>query len=352
MASTTAQTTPRLRRLWPTSRHGLAHPAKRRTAVITLVITLLLLAAGALYGLDAPKHLMHGGFDDPASESSRASEQLDAEFRGGTPNLVVILSSNKSVDNPEVVAAAHRVQQAAQASPSVTDLVSYWDGATPTLRSQDGTQGLIMLHVAGNTDKAARNAAQLAPALAQAAGSVRIALAGEAQVQSEVGSRTEHDLLRAELIAAPLTLLTLVLVFGSVVSALLPLVIAGTATVATMAILKVIVHFTPVSVYSANIHRAGAGLGDRLLAVHRVEISRGVDNRTDGQRGTRHHDADRRTYRFHVGYYRRAIALGTAGLSTLLPAVLRLRRNNCCDVFSSRRFNRSAGAAPADRAAS
>src|SRR6478672_1766668 len=281
MASTTAQTTPRLRQLWPTSRHGLAHPAKRRTAVITFVITLLLLAAGALYGLDAPKHLMHGGFDDPASESSRASEQLDAEFRGGTPNLVVILSSNKGVDHPEVVAAAHRVQQAAQASPSVTDLVSYWDGATPTLRSQDGTQGLIMLHVAGNTDKAARNAAELAPALAQAAGSVRIALAGEAQVQSEVGSRTEHDLLRAELIAAPLTLLTLVLVFGSVVSALLPLVIAGTATVATMAILKVIVHFTPVSVYSANITTAlGLGLAiDYSLFI----VSRFREELTTGQ---------------------------------------------------------------------
>lgn len=232
---------------------------RRHLAVI--VAALLIAVAAVIFGGGVEKDLSHGGFDDPAAESTAAERILVRDFRGGEPNLVLIAGADRSVDAPDIAAAGRRLTELAAAQPGVLAAESYWTSGQPeTLRSGSSRAALVLIRVAGDEGKAADRAETLVPALVQQAGPLRIQAAGPAQVEAEVGPRTEADLQKAELIAAPITLLLLLLVFGSAVAAALPLVIAGLSVVTTLAVLRVIASVTPVSVYSMNIITA-LGLG-------------------------------------------------------------------------------------------
>jgi putative drug exporter of the RND superfamily len=87
-----------------------------------------------------------------------------------------------------------------------------------------------------------------------------VEVGGRAAVFHEVGHVIEQDLIRAELIALPITLILLVLVFGSVVAALLPLAVGVIAVMGTFAILFALSGVTDVSIYALNLTTA-LGLG-------------------------------------------------------------------------------------------
>src|SRR5262249_1821641 len=82
------------------------------------------------------------------------------------------------------------------------------------------------------------------------------------EVFREVGSTIEGDLARAEAIALPITLILLLIIFGSAVAAALPLAIGALSVVGTFVVLLTINRFTEVSVFSLNLTTPmGLGLG-------------------------------------------------------------------------------------------
>ena len=137
----------------------------------------------------------------------------------------------------------------------------------------------------------------------------------------------QEDLLRAEMIALPVTLVLLVMVFGSAVAALLPLGVGIVAILGTNAVLRGLTEFTDVSVFALNLTTAlGLGLAiDYALFIvrrFREELAAGADVRD----GRRHHPAHRRPHGPLLRPHRRRVAGRDAGLPAVLPALLRLRR--------------------------
>ncbi len=100
----------------------------------------------------------------------------------------------------------------------------------------------------------------LAPRYQRDSDGLDVQVTGFAEVFREVGTTIEEDLVRAETIALPITLLLLVLVFGSVVSASLPLMIGALSVVGTFLVLRVLASLTEVSIFSLNLTTA-MGLG-------------------------------------------------------------------------------------------
>ena len=99
-----------------------------------------------------------------------------------------------------------------------------------------------------------------------------------------MNSVVEHDLLRAEAFAVPLTLILLLFVFGSLVAAAMPLTIGGVAVVGTLLSLRVLDGITPVSIFAVNLTTVlGLGLAiDYSLFVvsrFREELAAGRDVR-------------------------------------------------------------------------
>jgi RND superfamily putative drug exporter len=233
--------------------------ARRRAAVLLVAAAAAVLAG--LFGANVNGHLSGGGFTDPHAESSRANALAASEFQAGDANLVVIVSAPAGVDDPAVAAKAAALARWAGQADGVTSAQSYWTGGHPAaLRSTDGRAGLIALHLAGDEDAYMKAADRLVPRLRSHGDGLGLRFAGDAEVYRELNAQTERDLRTSEEIAVPITLVLLVLVFGSAVAAVLPLLIGGLSILSTLAVLRLITEFTHVSVYAMNLTTA-LGLG-------------------------------------------------------------------------------------------
>jgi len=239
----------------------LARLVIRRRKVV-LISSVIVFAVSGAFGGGVAEHLSSGGFDDPASESFTADEALLDTFGTGTPNLVLLVTTDdgRTVDDPAVVAEGLALTEELAAEEHLTNVVSYWslDNAPP-LKSADGDRALVLARIEGDQNEVNHRVEDLAD-YQRSGNGITVEMTGFAQVFREVGTTIEKDLVRAESIALPITLILLLLVFGTVVSASLPLAIGALSVVGTLAVLRLINMVTEVSIFSLNLTTA-MGLG-------------------------------------------------------------------------------------------
>jgi putative drug exporter of the RND superfamily len=260
---------------------------RQRWAV--LAVTGVLLVAAGLFGSGVFGAVKSGGFTDPAAQSSEADRLLAERFGAGDANVVLIVTAGGGqVDDPAVAAAGQALTARLAADPQIAYAASYWTlGGAPPLRSTDGNRALVLARIAGDDTDAIDwlHDHRSAYEFTAADGAISVAVSGITAAYEEVSRTVESDLVRAEQIAFPITALGLLLVFGSVVAAALPLLVGVIAIVATLAVLHALALLTDVSVYSINLTTAlGLGLAiDYSLFIvsrYREELARnGGDHR-------------------------------------------------------------------------
>jgi RND superfamily putative drug exporter len=231
----------------------------RRRLVLVLAVVFLALAGGL--GGGVAKELSAGGFADPNQQSERAARALQEKFGTGASNFVLLVDAPRGADAYDQVGTALTRRLAAE--PGVTDVVSYWtSGHAATLASRDKSQAVVLARLTGGQDKQVKLAKALTPRYDGDYQGVQVRVGGEFAVYAEVGDTIEKDVLRAESIAIPVTAFLLVLVFGSAVAALLPLLIGVLSILGTFLALHLLHGVTDVSVYSVNLATSmGLGLG-------------------------------------------------------------------------------------------
>ncbi|MCX5305968.1 MMPL family transporter [Streptomyces sp. NBC_00160] len=252
---------------------------------LTLLLALLVTALAVVAGGGVADRLGSGGWEDPGAQSTYATKALEREFPDSEPNLLLLVDAGEGttgVDDPAVAAEAERLATALAAERGVVGVGSYWRTRQPALRSEDGRQALVVARVQGDEKTATAALDRMAPHFEGEHGPVRVSLGGPAAVQREVTRTIQEDLLRAELIALPVTLVLLVLVFGSAVAALLPLGVGIVAILGTNAVLRGLTEVTDVSVFAQNLTTAlGLGLAiDYALFIvrrFREELAAGRD---------------------------------------------------------------------------
>jgi putative drug exporter of the RND superfamily len=253
----------------------VAHLATRHAwAVIASAVLFLVLAGGI--GGGVAENLTSGGFHYPPTDSSRADEALADRFDAGVPNVVlVVTATDGDVDSPDVAVAGDDLTRRLAGASGVTDVLSYWsENNAPPLRSDDGRRALVLARIEGDDAEIIDRIDTLGPELEQAEGDgpISVQVGGVAQVFHDVNETIEQDLLTAEMIALPITLILLVIIFGSVVAATLPLVIGILSIVGTFLVLQITATFTDVSVYALNLTTAmglGLAIDYSLLVVSR-----------------------------------------------------------------------------------
>src|SRR5687767_11063405 len=257
-----------------------------RRRKLVLVASVILFALSGAFGGKVSEELSSGGFDDPASESFKADEAMLETFGSGTPNLVLLLTADDgvSVDDPAIRKAGLALTDELAAEAHVTNVASYWTLDAPPLKSVKGDRALVLARIEGDQNQVNERVEALADYQRDGDG-FTVGVTGFAQVFKEVGTTIEEDLVRAETIALPITLILLLLVFGSVVSASLPLAIGALSVVGTLAVLRLINLVTEVSIFSLNLTTAmGLGLAiDYALFVvsrYREELRAGHDPNT------------------------------------------------------------------------
>ncbi|CAG7625831.1 MMPL family transporter [Actinacidiphila bryophytorum] len=229
----------------------------RLTLLLALVFTALTVVAGSGVG----DRLSSGGFEAPGSQSSYATAALADRFPDSQPNLVLLVDTRGAdLDSAAVAAQGRQLARRLAADPDVVGVSSYWDTRAPVLRAKDGGSAMIAARLRGDDDAVAKEVKRIAPLYRGARGPVRVSVGGNAEVLHEMQTTIQQDLVRAEMIALPITLVLLVMVFGSAVAALLPLGIGIIAILGTSAVLRGITGFTDVSVFAENLTTA-LGLG-------------------------------------------------------------------------------------------
>jgi RND superfamily putative drug exporter len=260
---------------------------RRRVAV--LVLTLVALVLAGAYGGGVATRLSSGGFDDPAAESIAAENVLTEQFGSGQPNVVLLVTARSgAVDEAAAARSGAALTAELAAEEGIATAVSYWSlGSPPPLRSTDGRQALVLARIDGDEDAVTERIEHLSPRYTRSDAAIDVRVGGQAEVFRQIGGTVESDLKRAELFAVPITMVLLVLVFGSVVAASLPLLIGAVRRprhvrrTAPGAALHRRLDLQP-----QPDHRARARPGDRLQPVRRQPLPRGA-----GRPGRPVHDA-------------------------------------------------------------
>ncbi len=229
---------------------------------VVLVVTLLLLPVAATLGGPVKAKLSAGGFDDPAAESTQAARILEETFGAGSPNVVLLVTAaGGTVDDPAVAQRGLALTDELATVPGLVDAVSYWSLGSPApLRGTDATQALVLGRVVGDEDDLRDAAEGIAERFERSDDVITVEVGGAGEIFRQITDQAEADLQKAESLSFPVTLLLLLVVFGSVVAAALPLAVGIFAVLGTLLVLTVFTSFTQVSVFALNLTTA-MGLG-------------------------------------------------------------------------------------------
>ena len=229
---------------------------------VVLAATVVFVIVSGAVGGGVKARLSSGGFDDAGAPTTQARQLLDSVFDQGTPNvLVVVTARTGTVDDPAVAARGADLTAKLAAVEGVAQATSYWSlGSPPPLKGSDSRQALILGRVAGDEDDVREVAERVAPAFTASDELVDVRVGGPGEVFRQITHQAEEDLTKAEMLSLPITLVLLLVVFGSAVAAALPLLVGAIAVVGTFVVLTAFTAFTQVSTFALNLTTA-MGLG-------------------------------------------------------------------------------------------
>jgi trehalose monomycolate/heme transporter len=236
-----------------------------RARRLTLVIAVLFAVGAGIWGTGVFGKLTSGNtFTPPASESNRESALAASVFGRNEADVVVLFRS------PAMTVADPAYRQAVSAEfgalppADVVRTATYWSTGQASLVSADRHSTYAVLQLAGADDaarqdtyKAIKNDLAAAPA-----SGVTAEVGGTVPTEVTTNTMVSDSIARAEGISLPVLLILLVVIFGSVVAAALPVALGGLAILGSFTVLRLITLATTVSLYSLNITTIlGLGLG-------------------------------------------------------------------------------------------
>jgi uncharacterized membrane protein YdfJ with MMPL/SSD domain len=190
--------------------------------------------------------------DLAVGEAATATKLIEAGFPDSADEqgeIVLIQSKTLEADDPAFKAAIEDVTKTLDAFPTVRKLDSPLDPGHADLVSDDRHSAMIQFSPQGTYDEAALYIDTIVAAVDKTAAAhpdFEIGELGSVSTEKAVDSAFNSMLAKAGMIALPLTLVILLLVFGSAVAALVPLLLAITAVVATTSLIALPSQFVPV----------------------------------------------------------------------------------------------------------
>ncbi|GAB3015942.1 MMPL family transporter [Mycobacterium bourgelatii] len=268
----------------------LAIAAPRRI----LAIAALVFVAAAIFGIPVINSLSGGGFQDPTSESARATDLLREKFGKTDQKMLIVVTAPDGARSEQARRVGADIVERLNRSPWVLDVASPWTlspdqtppgqppQAADQLISKDGKSGMIVAGLKGGENDAQQYASTLSEELVHDRDGVTVRDGGMAVAYAQINHQNERDLLLMESIAIPLSFAVLVWALRGVVAALLPIALGALAIVGTMSVLRLISFATDVSIYALDLSIAmgfALAIDYNLLIVsrYREELTREGD---------------------------------------------------------------------------
>lgn len=274
--------------------------AYQHRRVIPLVVVAVIILLYLTFGMRLSDRMSQEGWDDPNSDSTTAAAIETRTFgRDNNGDVILLFTAETGTidESPEFGHIQEYLTNLMANHPDQIDhITSYFDKRVDRLISQDKRTAFAAIALKGDGDQTLKDfraiEAQLAGASRMFPG-VSTQIAGATAVADALDEGMSQDISRAEFYALPAVALLLLVVFGSLVAACMPLIVGGLSIVGSLGVLSILAGFTQVNVFAHSVVTLlGLGLaidyGLFMVSRFREELNRGggQDVRTAVRRAT------------------------------------------------------------------
>jgi RND superfamily putative drug exporter len=216
--------------------------------------------------------LSGAGWETTGSQSVQARQLINQNFHGLSSYalMTVIYSPSRTVKDPAFRSVVANVEHTLKADPAVKSVVAPSPGVSI---SRDGHTAIVQAGAARSSNgmvKAAENIKGKLAALS--AGGVQVHLTGASGMWSDFNTANRNAMMKSEVISWPVTLGILLLAFGSLVAAGLPLMLTMVGLVSAAGLLYLGTLVMPISIWAMNfalMFALALGIDYALFVVHR-----------------------------------------------------------------------------------
>ena len=216
---------------------------------IAIVWAVAVLGLGALAPF-ADRALSGAGWEAPRSESTHARAALQSAFPGRGAYALQVVVAGRSVGDPSTRRVLARVRSTLQRDPAVAGVRMPRPGATI---ARDG-RTVVVTGLAGAPPRAmVAAAARLEDALTRlSTGGVTVRLTGPAALWADFNAANKAAMARSEALSWPVTLGLLLIAFGTLTAAGLPLMLGMAGVLGASGLLFALGHLIDVSIWAMN----------------------------------------------------------------------------------------------------
>ena len=258
-----------------TSQLGPVGRLGRYTATHFRAVLIGWLLVAVVLGFFAPRvetALSGAGWETSASQSVQARNLIDKNFHGLSSYalMTVVYSPTRTVSNPAFQATIAKVERTLGADGAVSTVVAPSAGVSI---SRDRHTAIVQAGAARDSNAMVRAADRLkGPLSALSTAGVQVHLTGASGMWSDFNAANRSAMLKSEVISWPVTLVILLLAFGSLVAAGLPLMLTMVGLMAAAGSLYLATKLMPVSIWAMNfalMFALALGIDYALFVVHR-----------------------------------------------------------------------------------
>ena len=274
--------------------------AYQHRRVVPLVVVAVIILLYLTFGMRLSDRMSQEGWDDPNSNSTTAATIETRTFgRDNNGDVILLFTAETGTidESPQFVAIQEYLNNLSANHPDQIDhITSYFDKRVDRLISQDKRTAFAAIALKGDGDQTLKDFRAIETQLAGASRmfpGVSTQIAGATAVADALDEGMSRDIRRAEFYALPAVALLLLVVFGSLVAACMPLIVGGLSIVGSLGVLSILAGFTQVNVFAHSVVTLlGLGLaidyGLFMVSRFREELNRGggQDVRTAVRRAT------------------------------------------------------------------
>jgi RND superfamily putative drug exporter len=257
------------------SRVGPVGRLGRYTASHFKVVLAGWLAVAVVLGVFAPRvetALSGAGWEASGSQSVQARQLINKDFHGLSSYglMTVLYSPTKTLSDRTFQAVVARVERTLRADSAVSGVVPPTAGVSI---SRDGHTAIVQAGAARDSNAMVVAADRLkGPLAGLSTGGVQVSLTGAAGMWSDFNAANRSAMLKSEVISWPVTLTIMLIAFGSLVAAGLPLMLTMIGLLATAGALYLGTQVLPISIWAMNfalMFALALGIDYALFVVHR-----------------------------------------------------------------------------------
>ncbi|MEX0631155.1 MAG: MMPL family transporter [Chloroflexota bacterium] len=216
-------------------------------------VGLALVIGLTVWSNQAGGELSQGGWQIAGSES-RTTEELLADRFGEQATAIFVILRDPAGDaaSPEFQGVVADAVAPLADDPVVHEIITYADNGDPRLLSTDGGATFALVRLSSPDEEAVGDARRLVELVERPPG-VETWITGVPVVYDEFNGVIEEDLQQAEIISVPIAGIILLVVFGTLVGAGLPLLIAGLSLITTFAVIGLLAASYDMSIFVTNL---------------------------------------------------------------------------------------------------